>query len=209
MGQRRDGAGGLGRRTVIGMLGAAMLAGPSAAGADEIPIGRVEAVAGEAFARLTSTRRLAALTTILLGDFVWTAPEARARLGLDGGTTVNLGPTARLKIDRFVAEAGGTLVLGEGALVFDRPDDRPKLDLTVRTAFGLIGVRGTRFFAGPSRGRFGVFVERGEIAFQAAGVERRVGPGEGVDVIAPGEEPGPVTRWGAARIEEALRGVIG
>lgn len=206
-----DGEKTVGRRRVLGLIGAASLAAfaPRAVEAAEQPIGTVEDVTGKAYARLTDTRLLTAQEVILLGDFVWTTAAARARLGLEGGTTVNLGPKARLKIDRFVAEAGGSLTLGDGAVVIDRPGDLPKIDLTVRSTYGLIGVRGTRFFAGPSRGRFGVFVEHGTVTVSSGGLIRRVGPGEGVDIRAPQEEPGPVTRWGQARIDEALASVFG
>lgn len=175
----------------------------------ETTIGSVQDAAGDAFARLSATRRLKPQSDILLGDLVWTKQNSRAALGLDGGTRVSMGPMARLRIDRYVAEQGGELVLGDGALVFDRADELPKIDLEVRTTFGMIGVRGTRFFAGPSRGVFGVFVERGEVQVWAAGVRRVVRAGEGVNIAARGERPSAVNRWGAERIEEAFRSVLG
>jgi ferric-dicitrate binding protein FerR (iron transport regulator) len=186
----------------------ALAAGRVSAEENGSRIGVVSRATGQAFAQLSNTRPLTAAAEILLGDLVWTDVKARLGLDLDGGTRIFLGEKARLKIDRFVAEDGGTLVLGEGAMVFDRPDDLPKTNISVQTAFGLIGVRGTQFFAGPSRGVFGVFCARGAVTVSAGGAERRLGVGEGVDIAAPGAAAGDVRKWGDARIKEALASVL-
>ena len=151
-----------------------------------------------------AVRNLETGADLLIRDLVETEDKSFARLDLVGGTVVHLGSRARLMIDQFVAEAGGIIELGDGALVFDRADDLPKIDLTVRSRFGLIAVRGTRFFAGPSRGVFGIFVERGAIEVSAAGETRRLEAGDGVDIPAEGAPPNEVKKWGKARIDEAL-----
>ncbi|MFD1333790.1 FecR domain-containing protein [Methylopila musalis] len=187
------------------------LAGLAAAGqamAEASAIGEVAELDGGAFAERNRVRRLAMRSEVLLGDTVWTEAASRAALALQSGSKVYLGPEARLTIDRFVA-AGGDLRLGAGALVFDRAEGLPKTDIEVRSAFGLIGVRGTRFFAGPSRGVFGVFVARGAVTVAAAGVTRRLGAGEGVDIPRRGAAPSEVKPWGKARIDEALASVLG
>lgn len=202
---------GLTRRSATRLLaaGGILLAAGRAKAAPEETIGAVEAAKGRAFARLTDVRPLAPAAAILLGDLVWTAADSRASLALAGDTRVHLGPRARLRIDRYVANAGGTLVLGDGAMIFDRPDDLPKIDLEVRTQFGLIAVRGTRFFAGPNRGVHAVFVERGAVTLSGIGEPIRIGPGEGVDLPAADDAPTAVKRWGAERIAEALGSVLG
>ena len=95
-------------------------------------------------------------------------------------------------------------------MVFDRPENLRPLDLTVRSTFARIGVRGTRFFAGPSKGVFAVFVERGSVevsgSARGAGSTRILGPGEGVDITRAGRA-GPVVRWGQARIDAAFASV--
>jgi hypothetical protein len=198
------------RRRILSLMPLMVLAaGPLAANQEGSRIGMVGRATGQAFAKLSSTRALVASADILLGDLVWTDAQARLGLDLDGGTKIFLGEKARLKIDEFVAKDGGTLVLGDGSMVFDRPDNLPKTNMSVRTAFGLIGVRGTRFFAGQSRGAFGIFCERGAVAVSAAGIERQLAPGEGVDIARAGAAPGDVTRWGDARIAEALASVLG
>lgn len=199
---------GIDRRAALGGLAAAAVAlvsTPARAGARA---GAVDAAEGDVFAKLEAARRLGVRSEVLLGDLVWTEARSRAALALDGGTKLHLGPQTRLTIDRFVAAKGGELRIGGGALLFDRDDALPKLDIEVRSVFGLIGVRGTRFFAGPSRGVFGVFVARGEVAVTAAGVTRAVRSGEGVDIARPGAAPSETARWKQPRINEAMASVL-
>lgn len=140
-------------------------------------------------------------------DFVATGKESFAELALGEDTSLLLGSETELLIDTFIAGQGGTIELGTGQMVFDRPEGLAKIDLTMRTAFGMIGVRGTKFFAGPNRGVFGVFVEHGLVEVTGGGVTRQVGRGQGVDIAAPGAAPSEVARWGEARIREAYASV--
>jgi hypothetical protein len=172
-------------------------------------IGVVGAVKGQAFAKLEGTRALRPPGDVFLGDEVWTEAASAANLQLGRVTTVDLGANARLVIDRFVANAGGRLTLGEGAMLFDRPEELPKIELEVRTNYAMIGVRGTMFFAGPSRGVFGVYVERGQVVVSAAGQSRTVGAGEGTNIAHPGDPPSAVTKWATARVVEAMASVRG
>jgi ferric-dicitrate binding protein FerR (iron transport regulator) len=110
-------------------------------------------------------------------------------------------------IDRYLVDAGGEFRLEAGAMLFDRPSGKPS-PVQVRSPFGLIAVRGTRFFAGPSAGVFGVFVERGTVAVSAAGREVVVLPGQGTDIPRPGEHPTPAHAWGEPRIRDALASVF-
>lgn len=140
-------------------------------------------------------------------DFVKTGAKSFASLELGDDTSLLLGSDTELLIDTFIAGQGGTIELGTGQMVFDRPEGLAKIDLTMRTAFGMIGVRGTKFFAGPSRGVFGVFVEHGLVEVTGGGVTRQVGRGQGVDIATPGAVPSEVAQWGDARIREAYASV--
>ena len=136
------------------------------------------------------------------GDTIRIGQKALALLMLNTDTRINMGPETELVLARYLADAGGSITLG-GAIVFDRPEGRPPLDLTIQTEFGAIGVRGTRFFFGPSKGRISVFVDRGTVAVTNAGVTRSLHGGDGVD-LAAGQPPGDVARWKAARIASAF-----
>jgi ferric-dicitrate binding protein FerR (iron transport regulator) len=92
-------------------------------------------------------------------------------------------------------------------MLFDRPPGSVPAPMQIRSPFALIAVRGTRFFAGPSNGRFGVFVERGTVAVTAARQRVILRDGEGTDFSAPGTRPTPVKPWGLERIRAALASV--
>ncbi|RAI00686.1 iron dicitrate transport regulator FecR [Acuticoccus sediminis] len=144
---------------------------------------------------------------IHLSETVRTGVEARAVLGLGQRTVLNLGSDTEVRIDRYVVDAGGELTLGGGAILFSR--DGPPADdtLSISSEYGLIVVRGTTFFAGPSRDVFGVFVETGRVSVTGGGKTVSVGPGEGTNIAEPGAEPTDPVEWGQGRIDEALASV--
>jgi hypothetical protein len=198
----------LDRRCALGgmLATAAVMAGGGPAAA-AVRVGAVIDVTGQGFARLDRVRSLKPEGALLLGDLVWTAARSHTALGLDLGARIDLGPGTQLVLDSFVARSEGDLVLNAGAMIFDRDEDLPKVDLTVRSQYGLISVRGTQFFAGPSRGVFGVFVARGVVRVTAGGARVRLAAGDGVDIAAPGAAPSDVTQWGEGRIAEAFASV--
>lgn len=195
------------RRLVLAAVAAAMVFGAPAQAAGEI--GHVVRTAGAP--TLQRARRLSQLharDAVFESDIIRTDRRSLAELLLAGSTRINLGPNSQVEIDSFTASLGGLISLG-GAMVFDRPEDLPPMALTVRSTFARIGVRGTRFFAGPSNGVFAVFVARGsvEVSSRGGGFTRILGPGEGVDISRPGGRQGPVVRWGQARVDAAFASV--
>ncbi|APG83266.1 hypothetical protein SAMCCGM7_Ch0475 [Sinorhizobium americanum CCGM7] len=196
------------RRVVLGGLLAAAIGGRAAMAAGGAVVGKAQKIRGNVRRRQgEADERLAAGGAVLDRDYVTTSTNSFADLALSE-TRILLGPQTELLIDSFIAGEGGTLELGLGRMVFDRPEGLPKVDVAVRTAFGMIGVRGTKFFCGPSRAAaFAVFVEHGAVSVEGAGVARTLTAGEGVDFDRPGAAPGEVTRWGQARIREAYASV--
>jgi ferric-dicitrate binding protein FerR (iron transport regulator) len=169
-------------------------------------VGSVEDVTGEAFAEIESVRRtLDRAAPVFLGEEVVTGVASRLGMRLGRDTTVRLGEQARLKIDRFLVDAGGEMTLRSGPLLFDGQPRRAGVQ--IRSPFALIAVRGTRFFAGPSNDRFGVFVVRGSVAVTSAGQQVILREGEGTDIASPGTPPTPVKRWAPERIRAALASV--
>ncbi|MHB1103002.1 MAG: FecR family protein [Devosia sp.] len=198
----------LSRRLLLASTPAAMLALAVRPASAAIPIGRAVSVEGGAdVQRGAEHTPLTADVELMLDDLVITREDGFAQLLLTPDTLINLGSGAQLLIDQYIANQGGVLQLGGGALVFDRPDGARDEDVTIRTAFAMIGVRGTRFFAGPSKGAFGVFVERGEVSVLAADVKRILRAGDGVDIAAPGEPPSEIKPWGQPRIDAAYASV--
>jgi ferric-dicitrate binding protein FerR (iron transport regulator) len=181
-----------------------ILAGIPARAAERV--GSVEDVKGEAFAELDAGRRtLNRAAPVFLGDEVATGIASRLGMRLGRDTVIRLGEQARLKIDRFLVDAGGEMTLRSGPMLFDRPAGPAAVQ--IRSPFALIAVRGTRFFAGPSNGRFSVFVASGAVSVTAAGQQVIVREGEGTDFVSPGTPPTPVSRWGPERIRNALASV--
>lgn len=147
-------------------------------------------------------------TGVMVRDLIRTGSRSYLAMLLGNQTSMRLGQDTELLIDEYLLDVRGSFDLSNGALVFDRPENAAKTPTTVQTVFGQLGVRGTRFFAGPSRGVFGVFVERGALDVTAAGVTQALGPGDGVNIKAPGEAASEVAKWGQGRIDEAFASVI-
>jgi len=66
-----------------------------------------------------------------------------------------------------------------------------------------MAVRGTQFFAGPSNGVFGVFVQNGTLEVSAAGETVTLSAGQGTNLQKPGSAPTPPVDWGKPRIDAA------
>ena len=191
----------LNRRRMMLAASALMLPVPLWAATDA---GVVETTEGKAWAAGSPPRDLAARAAVFMGDEVGTGADSRLAMLLAGSTRILMGPQTTLTIDQFTAEAGGELVLGDGAVLFDRDEAAPKTLVSLSTAFGLIAVRGTRFFAGPSKGKFGVFVERGEVLLSGGQREVVLLPGFGSDIAAVGQAPSAPVKWGQPRIDAAM-----
>ena len=147
------------------------------------PAGAVDTSRGECYAQTSAMRRaLAPAAALFIGDTVATGEQSAISLHLGTATQVKLGAEARLRIDRFVVNAGGMLVLESGGMVYDHDPKADQGNVAVRVPFGLVAVRGTRFFAGPSNGVFGVFVERGEVMVVGVNTAVTVTSGFGSDL---------------------------
>ena len=214
------------RAFVAGVTGGALFAAVGPASGD-VALGRVLSIEGELLRGNPSpAEALSAGASLMESDLLSTGRDSFARLKLGSDTDILLGPQTQLLIDRYLAGQGGELQLMSGQMLFDRPEGLPQIDLTVKTTFGMIGVRGTKFFAGPLAGIFSVFVEHGRIDVSNAGVSRRVAAGEGVDIQPPQGSvrslgngakdaaaiarlavPAMPTRWTAQKIRDAYASV--
>src|SRR5262245_46510492 len=170
--------------------------------------GLIEDVNGQGFAEAGLARRaLTREAPVFIADRVRTGEASRLTLQLGRRTRVRMGELARITIDRYLVDAGGEITLEAGAMLFDRPAGAPPSPVQVRSSFGLIAVRGTRFFAGPSGGVFGVFVQRGRVVVAGGGQEVVLERGQGTDIRYPGGPPSPPRTWGDGRIKAALASV--
>jgi ferric-dicitrate binding protein FerR (iron transport regulator) len=172
--------------------------------AGEQAVGAVSEVTGEAVAQLNErSRKLERKSPLYLGETINTGVQSRLRAVLARKTSLRLGANTKVRIDQFLVNTGGELVLDSGALLIDVSSKLSK-KLEVQSPFALIAVRGTRFFAGPIDGIFGVFVARGAVDVTAGNRTVRLKTGEGTDIARPGDEPGPVKKWGKPKIGKAM-----
>jgi hypothetical protein len=194
------------RRTVLRCLAAALaLRATRADAAAAVRAGEVETSRGVCFARTVSSQRpLTPDAAVFIGDSVGTGVDSSLGLLLGTATKVRLGAETQLRIDKFIVNAGGVLNLDRGAILYDHDPKDGSDASAVRSPFGLIAVRGTRFFAGPSAGVFGVFVERGAVMVVGVNTAVNLGPGQGTNVVSPGAEPSPPAVWGPARVAAAM-----
>jgi hypothetical protein len=193
------------RRVVLGGLAFVLATPVVRVRAGPQRAGEVKMVHGDCFARSGAAQHaLVPNADIFVGDSVGTGPASSLALLLGEATTVRLGPEAQLRIDRFLVNAGGVLTLDKGAVLYDHDAKDGPDNMAVRSPFGLIAVRGTRFFAGPSNGVFGVFVERGEVLVVGGSTGVTVTAGKGTNIATPGAEPTLPTVWGQPRIAAAL-----
>lgn len=148
---------------------------------------------------------------IFNGDRARTDAESRAHLAFGLATEVFLGANSEVIIDAFVAQSGGVIYL-DGSLLFDRADDSTDPEASVLTAYGRIGVRGTRFFAARDETGLAVFVERGVVEVtgrDANATTVALAAGQGTIVSEPGAPPTPANRWSRERITAITRAVLG
>ena len=186
--------------------GAALVLLTTAAFAE--PAGDVTAVKGEVAAEAQSGKRaLAQGNQVFVAETVTTGTGARVTLSLAKNTSLKLGENARLKIDKALTKTGAAFDLKDGALLFDRGVGGPKGPATIKSSYGLMAVRGTKFFAGPSNGVFGVLVLNGRVDVTGGGHTVRLTPGLGTNIKSPGDKPTKPGLWKPARIKAALSSV--
>lgn len=205
---------GLTRREALGLAGALVLS-PAFPAFAEDEIGKVLDAKGVVQKTQNDIETMIKSGSPLVNnDLVSTGAKSFASMTLGSDTKIIMGEKTEVLLDSFLAEQGGTLELVSGDMVFDRPEGKPKIDLTIRTTFGQIGVRGTKFFTGRSRGNYAVFVEHGLVEVKSGETIRKVGPGEGVDIASDartrslfGGDISDTKKWGKGRIEEAYKSV--
>ena len=194
------------RRTFLttGVAAAATLAAaPSsfAAGA-----GQITKLSGKAIALVGTTERaLAVGAPVAVNDLIQTAANSRLAMKLGDDTFINLGPSTKLRIEPHLVDVGGQFDLIDGSVLMEhtRPAGRQPHKAELKSPYGLIAVRGTKFFAGPSQGKFAVFVEEGRVDLITKQTTVALTPGFGSDVARRGDAATTAVRWAAARSRAA------
>lgn len=187
------------RRALIAGAAATGLAPFAPAGAAEA-VGAVTQLVGQAFA---GRRALDANGPVYLEEMVRTDVGSRLAMKLGATTTLKLGPDTRVRIDKFLVDAGGELTLERGSMLFDGRDGGFPKGLNVKSPYAVIAVRGTRFFAGELDTPMEVFVWRGEVAVTSGRRVMQLLQGDGVSLGQRGAGPPAVRVWARTKVDRA------
>jgi ferric-dicitrate binding protein FerR (iron transport regulator) len=171
--------------------------------------GLVAAQRGEAGAQAEGRERraLSVGSSVYVSETIFTETDARLAITFGQKTILRLGANSKLRIDRYIAEAGGDFELVDGVLMFEHNGDPTPFEGQFRSPYGLIAVRGTRFYAGPSNGVFGVFVAAGRVEVTAGGQTVAVDALHGTDVVSPGARATEPKKWRKTRVAAMVRSV--
>jgi len=117
-----------------------------------------------------------------------------------------------MTLDRFVYDpAGGTAelklgVVGAFRFITGQASKLASADIAVTTPVATVGIRGTDFWGGPIDDQaLGVLLIDGAVSVSnAAGEQILDTPGQGTNIISPGDAPGPVTFWPQDKADRAF-----
>ncbi len=148
-------------------------------------------------------------------DEIKSGENARVEVIFNDGTKLNIGADCHIVIDEFLFDPDkniGIAILrelqGPFRFITGRIGKVLQPQVVVQSRFGVVGVRGTDFWAGPSRGVYGVLLLDGAISVTNPAGQRSLTPaGTGVNLTDNNVPPGEVTVWGADRAQEALADV--
>jgi hypothetical protein len=192
-------------------LAAAAAAWPSLAA--DTQIGSVTRMQGEAFWRAGSAPALLSVgAPVFSNQKVATGADARLELTFDDGTQLTLGEHAEMTLDTFVydpAQGTGKMALAvKGAFRFvsGQVTKQPNAQVAVATPVATVGIRGTEFWGGPIDDQsLGVFLIDGAVTVSnAAGEQVLDAPGQGTNILNPGDAPGEVTIWPQDKVDRAI-----
>jgi ferric-dicitrate binding protein FerR (iron transport regulator) len=195
------------RRSLITGLAALGALAPYPALANE-DVGKVAEATGQVTGRLKGARRdLASGAPLYAGERLITGAASRLEAALGPTTKLYMGANTRVQIDRYMIARGGEIRLLEGALALDREEPGQTQDTIITSPYALLAVRGTKLFAGPSNGVFGVFVFSGRVDVSNRAGSVSLTGGQGTNIATPGAAPTPAGEWKQPRIEAAWRSV--
>jgi len=147
-----------------------------------------------------------------LDDTVMTAADTRLEITFVDGTTLTLGEKASITLDSYVytpTQTGNQLAVSvvQGAFLFvsGQMGKQADRDMSVRTAYATIGIRGTTFWGGPLDNPLDVLLLDGKVEVQTPGGAVVLDqPGKGTTVPMAGQSPTPPTSWADDKRQRAF-----
>jgi len=195
-------------------LSLVMLAGPAFAQAKQAEgvIGTLMEVEGTAWisSPVTKTKTAAKIETPLhINDVIDTGPKSRVFILFIDNTQITLSANTKFRAEDYVFDdsepthnkarynvMSGTFQYLSGALGKTKDPD-----VEIETAYGAIGIRGTKFWAGEIENAYGVNVEEGRVRVRNEGGEVYVDKGKGTSLKSRKQKPSAAMPWPAKQLQ--------
>ncbi len=144
-----------------------------------------------------------------LNDVVQTGAESRVFILFIDNTELTLSEKTQVKIDDYVYDpddnSGNKALYGvmQGAFqyVSGLIGKKENPDVHIATPVGMIGIRGTDFWAGDLDGQYSVAVNEGQVALKTDAGEEVVNKGEGTSVRDRHARPDRAKAWGREKLQ--------
>jgi hypothetical protein len=154
-------------RVLVALFAVSIFLGSSLTGLAAEPVGRVSKVLNDA--QIDGAMAVAG-TPVHTNDRLRTGANARLQVIFRDNSVLTLGENANVVVDRFVYNPGqskGEVMLDatQGAFRFvgGKIEQVRQKNVVVNTPHAALAVRGTHFWAGPIRGKYGVLLLKGKV----------------------------------------------
>jgi hypothetical protein len=148
---------------------------------------------------------------VMLGDTIQTDPESKVHLLLIDNSEFTVGENAHLTIDEYIFDKEnlnqnrGRFSILKGAFMFTSgllsKNDKP--DVELKTAYGSIGIRGTKVWGGIlDNEEYGILVEEGEITVQTERGRIKVKEGQGTNLRGARAIPSRAKKWSPDKVQK-------
>lgn len=177
------------------------------------PIGEIAAIEGTAYSSRDSGRRpLRQGDPIYFKSLIETGPQSRALILFIDDSEVTIGDDASLMIDEYMfdpydaEENLGEFTFLKGAFLWTSGmiANNNEPDVTLNTAKGSIGIRGTTVWGGTLDKGYGVFVADGAVNFSGDWGQADIKAGSGV-FIGSDLKAGETKPWANETVQTALK----
>jgi len=177
-------------------------------------IGQVEKVEQQAVAVTAGqSREMTANGPIYFKDMIRTGEQSRLEAKLADDTVLTLGENGKITVDEFVyrpGRQGGKLGLNvvRGAFLFvgGKIEGPTGGNVTIKTAAGTLGVRGTTVWGGQIDGGYGVLVLDGLVTLKTRRGSVTMSKGQGTMLYA-GRKPEAAAPWPEDRTKRAVASI--
>lgn len=179
---------------------------------EQAVIGTLMEVEGQAWitSPVTKTKTAAKVETQLhTNDVIDTGPKSRVLILFIDNTQITLSANTKFRTEDYIFDEStptqnkarynvmsGTFQYLSGALGKTKDPD-----VEIETAYGAIGIRGTKFWAGEVENEYGVNVEEGRVRVRNEGGEVYVDKGKGTSLKSRKQKPSTAMPWPAKKLQ--------